>query len=95
LEKLKQQELEQIKKIKESDDGVAFKNMDNFKHGLAGTGQLSVKYPQLNFKVAEFFALGSPIAMFQTVRGIERISTDFKFPTCDHFFNIFHPVTSN
>ena len=51
-----------------------------------------VKYPQLNFKVKKFFALGSPIAMFQTVRGIERIEPDFKFPTCEEFFNIFHPV---
>lgn len=63
----------------------------SFKNGLAGTGQFMVKYPQLNFKVKKFFALGSPIAMFQTVRGIERIETDFKFPTCEEFFNIFHP----
>ncbi len=64
---------------------------DYFKYGLAGTGQLVVKYPQLNFKVAQFFALGSPIAMFLTVRGIDKLGTDFKFPTCPEFFNVFHP----
>ncbi len=66
-----------------------------FTNGLAGTGQILVKYPRLNFKVAKFFALGSPIPMFQTVRGIEKIEADFKFPTCDEFFNIFHPVSSS
>lgn len=64
---------------------------DKLKNGLAGTGQIMVKYPQLSFPVAKFFALGSPISMFQTVRGIEKIDTDFKFPTCDEFYNIFHP----
>ena len=29
--------------------------------------------------------------MFLTFRGIEKLGTDFKFPTCDEFFNIFHP----
>jgi phospholipase DDHD2 len=29
--------------------------------------------------------------MFLTVRGVDNISTDFKFPTCKGFFNIFHP----
>jgi hypothetical protein len=64
---------------------------DKLKNGLAGTGQIMVKYPQLCFRVAKFFAMGSPIAMFQTVRGIERLDRDFKLPTCDEFYNIFHP----
>ncbi len=68
---------------------------DKFTNGLAGTGQILVKYPRLDFKVAKFFALGSPIAMFQTVRGIAKIEPDFKFPTCDEFYNIFHPVSYN
>lgn len=54
-----------------------------------------IKYPRLNFKVANFFALGSPIPMFLTVRGIEKVDPDFKLPTCDNFFNIFHPVINN
>lgn len=31
------------------------------------------------------------IAMFVTVRGIEKLGNDFRFPTCPAFFNIFHP----
>jgi len=60
--------------------------------GLAGTGQLMIKYPQLNFKIDNFFALGSPIGAFITVRGIEKLGTEFKLPICENFFNIFHPV---
>lgn len=29
--------------------------------------------------------------MFVTVRGIDTLGLDFKLPTCDGFFNIFHP----
>ena len=83
--------MEQLRK-KEAELTMETDTNNFYKHGLAGTGQLMVKYPQLNFRVAKFFALGSPIAMFQTVRGIERIDPEFKFPTCDEFFNIFHPV---
>lgn len=67
-------------------------SMDYFKFGLAGTGQPLIKYPQLNFKPATFFALGSPVPMFLTVRGIESLGADYKLPTCDGYFNIFHPV---
>lgn len=66
-------------------------SVDYCKYGLAGTGQLLIKYPQLSFKVKNFFALGSPLAMFLTVRGVESLGPDFKLPTCDSFFNIFHP----
>lgn len=34
-----------------------------------------------------FFHLG----MFVTVRGIESLGENFKFPTCAGFLNIFHP----
>ena len=74
--------------VKSSEKNTA----DYFKYGLAGTGQLVVKYPQLDFRVANFFALGSPISIFLTVRGIEKLDPDYKLPTCDAFFNIFHPV---
>lgn len=59
--------------------------------GAAGTGQLSINYPQLVFSPMSFFALGSPIGMFICVRGIEELGEDFKLPTCPNFFNIFHP----
>ena len=59
--------------------------------GLQGVGFPLVQYPQLNFPVAKFFALGSPIAMFLTIRGVEHLSRDFQLPTCPSLFNIFHP----
>lgn len=59
--------------------------------GAAGTGQPYIHYPQLNFHPRAFFALGSPIGMFVTVRGIDTLGEDFALPTCPAFFNIFHP----
>ncbi|XP_072759240.1 uncharacterized protein [Anoplolepis gracilipes] len=59
--------------------------------GTAGTGQPYIHYPQLNFYPRAFFALGSPIGMFVTVRGIDTLGEDFTLPTCPAFFNIFHP----
>lgn len=59
--------------------------------GAAGTGQPYINYPQLNFNPGAFFALGSPIGMFVTVRGIDTLGEDFALPTCPAFFNIFHP----
>lgn len=50
-----------------------------------------IKYPRLVFSPACFFALGSPISMFLTIRGFNSISEDYKLPTCPAFFNIFHP----
>lgn len=63
----------------------------NYEVGPAGTGQPYIAYPQLMFNPKKFFALGSPIGMFVTVRGIDTLGQDFKLPTCDGFFNIFHP----
>nr|XP_050049916.1 phospholipase DDHD2-like isoform X2 [Dermacentor andersoni] len=63
----------------------------NYSMGMAGTGQLSVSYPKINFHPSCFFALGSPIAMFLVVRGNETLCEDFRLPTCPAFFNIFHP----
>jgi len=59
--------------------------------GPAGTGQPSVAYPRLCFTPACFYALGSPIGMFQAVRGIACLGQAFRLPTCKRFFNIFHP----
>ncbi|XP_058812828.1 uncharacterized protein LOC131677165 isoform X2 [Topomyia yanbarensis] len=63
----------------------------NYEVGPAGTGQPYIAYPQLLFYPKKFFALGSPIGMFVTVRGIDALGLNFKLPTCEGFFNIFHP----
>lgn len=60
--------------------------------GLAGTGQPFVRYPQLEFAPSNLFALGSPIGVFLSVRGVQQMGENFKLPTCPRFFNIFHPV---
>ena len=64
-----------------------------YEYGLAGTGQLLIKYPNLDFRVDNFFALGSPISVFLNVRGIDTLGEEFRFPNCKGFFNIFHPVS--
>ena len=63
----------------------------SYEVGLAGTGQPFVKYPKLAFTPVGCFALGSPIGMFLTVRGLDHIGVDFQLPNCSNFFNIFHP----
>ncbi|XP_050088491.1 mucin-17 [Anopheles aquasalis] len=63
----------------------------NYEVGPAGTGQPYITYPQLLFRPKKFFALGSPIGMFVTIRGIDALGLNFALPTCDGFFNIFHP----
>ncbi|XP_076599003.1 SEC23-interacting protein [Chaetodon auriga] len=57
-----------------------------------GTGQVSVIYRALDFEPVNFFALGSPIGMFLTVRGLEKIEETYQLPTCKGFFNIYHPL---
>ncbi|CAK9299242.1 unnamed protein product [Gordionus sp. m RMFG-2023] len=59
--------------------------------GLAGTGQPYVTYDRLAFEPVCFFAMGSPIGLFLTIRGIELIGEKYSLPTCPHFYNIFHP----
>ncbi|OWR50376.1 triglyceride lipase, partial [Danaus plexippus plexippus] len=59
--------------------------------GCAGTGQPTVKYPRLVFYPDALYALGSPIAIFECIRGVETLGKDFCLPTCKNFFNIFHP----
>lgn len=49
-------------------------------------------YHPLDFEPVNFFALGSPIGMFLTVRGLEKIEETYQLPTCKGFFNIYHPV---
>ncbi|XP_037536383.1 phospholipase DDHD2 [Nematolebias whitei] len=56
-----------------------------------GIGQVSIDYPQLAFHPQTFFAFGSPIGMFLTVRGLKRIDPNYSFPTCKCFYNIYHP----
>ncbi|XP_063095894.1 phospholipase DDHD2 isoform X4 [Cavia porcellus] len=54
-------------------------------------GQASVRYPRLRYQPEIFFAFGSPIGMFLTVRGLKRIDPSYRFPTCRGFLNIYHP----
>jgi len=60
--------------------------------GAAGTGGPLVRYHQLDFCPLHLFALGSPISMFLTVRGVETLGENFSLPSCPGIFNIFHPV---
>ena len=64
-----------------------------YERGVAGTGQPTVRYAKLNFEPANMFALGSPMGLFVTVRGVTSFGLDFKLPTCASFYNIFHPVS--
>ncbi|XP_061674424.1 phospholipase DDHD2 isoform X2 [Syngnathoides biaculeatus] len=59
--------------------------------GSIAKGQVSIDYPQLAFQPQTFFAFGSPIGMFLTVRGLKRIDVNYSFPTCKRFYNIYHP----
>ncbi|XP_027862049.1 SEC23-interacting protein [Xiphophorus couchianus] len=64
----------------------------NYDYFEVGTGQVSVIYHSLDFEPVNFFALGSPIGMFLTVRGLEKIDEAYQLPTCKGFFNIYHPL---
>ncbi|CAG9120009.1 unnamed protein product [Plutella xylostella] len=59
--------------------------------GGAGAGPPSITYPALHFRPAALYALGSPIAMFECIRGVEHLGPEFRLPTCPRLFNIFHP----
>ncbi|KAI3378949.1 hypothetical protein SNEBB_009058 [Seison nebaliae] len=45
----------------------------------------------LKFKPFSFIAMGSPIALFLSLRGLTNISQSQTLPTCKHIYNIFHP----
>lgn len=64
----------------------------NYNYFEVGTGQVSVVYHSLDFEPVNFFALGSPIGMFLTVRGLEKIEETYQLPTCQGFYNIYHPL---
>jgi len=59
--------------------------------GTGGVGTPFVNFLSLKFQPSTFFALGSPLAMFLTIRGVTILSEDFALPTCLGFYNIFHP----
>jgi DDHD domain len=49
-------------------------------------------YPQLNFKVQNFFLLGSPVPVFLMIRNQSKpLSEDFTLPGCSRVFAIHHP----
>ncbi|XP_044765161.1 SEC23-interacting protein [Coccinella septempunctata] len=60
-------------------------------YGATGAGITRIHYPQLTFQPKALFAMGSPIGMFVTVRGLDSLGEDFALPNCESFFNIFHP----
>ena len=47
-------------------------------------------YLQLIFPIRNYFLLGSPLGMFGSVY-FEEPYVRAKLPTCDKFFNLFHP----
>ncbi|XP_060515766.1 phospholipase DDHD2 [Cylas formicarius] len=59
--------------------------------GTVGGAQPRISYPKLTFNPKALFALGSPIGMFITVRGLDKLGEKFSLPTCPAFYNIFHP----
>ena len=63
----------------------------DYQVGVSGTGQPFMNYPQLTFEPKNFFALGSPIGMFVTIRGLDKLGMEFRLPTCEGFYNMFHP----
>ncbi|XP_073444925.1 triacylglycerol hydrolase DDHD2 isoform X2 [Dendrobates tinctorius] len=70
---------------------VTTSSMANYEQCDVGIGQAQINYPHLNFNPEIFFAWGSPIGMFLTVRGLKRLDPNYQFPTCKRFFNIYHP----
>ncbi|XP_068130711.1 phospholipase DDHD2-like [Hyperolius riggenbachi] len=66
-------------------------SMVDYEYFDVGIGQVRINYPQFKFHPEIFFAWGSPIGMFLTVRGLKRIDPKYQFPTCKRFFNIYHP----
>ncbi|XP_040923529.1 SEC23-interacting protein isoform X2 [Betta splendens] len=73
--------------------GASFSSIHvDYNYFEVGTGQVSVVYHTLDFEPVNFFALGSPIGMFLTVRGMEKIEETYQLPTCKGFFNIYHPL---
>ncbi|XP_054655230.1 SEC23-interacting protein isoform X1 [Dunckerocampus dactyliophorus] len=77
--------------VKKLPVGVSSIHVD-YNYFEVGTGQVSVVYQNLDFSPVSFFALGSPIGMFLTVRGLEKIEETYQLPTCKGFFNIYHPL---
>ena len=59
--------------------------------GTGGTGHAQIRYQQLKFSPVCCFALGSPVGLFLSARGVEVIGEEYKLPTCQKYFNIFHP----
>ena len=60
---------------------------------VSGTGQPEVSPTLLSFQPEHFFALGSPLGLFLTVRGVHSLDKEYSLPTCKRFYNIFHPVS--
>eukprot|EP00057_Strongylocentrotus_purpuratus_P034703 XP_796242.3 PREDICTED: phospholipase DDHD2 [Strongylocentrotus purpuratus] len=93
-ERQRREELNASTAVQPSRDGLhpAMSVHVDYEPGLEGVGQPFVNYPQLDFNPACFFALGSPIGMFLTTRGVGRVGENYRLPTCPFMFNVFHPL---
>ncbi|CAG2121207.1 unnamed protein product, partial [Medioppia subpectinata] len=63
--------------------------VDNSPTGGQTLGFPAINYPTLAFKPSALFAMGSPLPMFLTVRGVHCLSPDYRLPTCPAVYNIF------
>eukprot|EP01036_Dinobryon_divergens_P037510 gene37510-49091_t len=53
---------------------------------------MALESPQLSFHPEAFYALGSPIALFQSIKGHGLgIPAHYSLPTCPRVYNIYHP----
>nr|CAB3236628.1 phospholipase DDHD2 [Phallusia mammillata] len=88
--KISAPEMEHVDSIGSFFSGATNVHVD-FQQFDVGTGQPVVRYPQLDFHPKNLFALGSPIGVFLSVRGVSELGEEFSLPTCPGFLNIFHP----
>jgi len=66
-------------------DLLSHQNNSKPTHLLGGR---NLDYPRLNFEVENYFAFGSPIGVFLTLRQQEKLNP--AWPSCRHFYNLYH-----
>ncbi|KAF7278816.1 hypothetical protein GWI33_007931 [Rhynchophorus ferrugineus] len=64
---------EDISEVNENPNEKKFCRRISYMMGSVGAGQIKILYPHLTFNPKAFFALGSPIGMFVTVRGLDTL----------------------
>ncbi|KAI8789570.1 phospholipase DDHD2-like isoform X3 [Biomphalaria glabrata] len=99
MEQKKKEENEKAERQRQAAEQIAYEKSDqsqknvsaHYLRGALGAGQLKVSYPQLDFTPSALFALGSPIGVYLTLRGVQDLGEFFQLPTCSRVYNIFHP----